>query len=117
MNAEQAEGHKELAAKSARVADDAESRAVAAAEKVAVAKDRIKRLAKGEDVSGGLGKPMTRKALLKAAGITESQARHAERVHSLGDALFEDFVQAGIEGMHRGSKSAERKFLRNHRPE
>jgi hypothetical protein len=117
MNAEQAEGHKELAAKSARIAADAEAGAADAAAKAAVAKDRIERLAKGEDVKGGLANPMTRKALLKAAGVTESQARHAERVHSLGDVLFEEFVQAGIEGMLRGEKSAERKFLRRHRPE
>ena len=117
MNAEQAEGHKEVAAKSARIAADAEAGASAAAEKVSVAKDRIERLAKGEDVSGGLGKPMTRKALLKAAGVSESFMRHCERVGSLGDVLFEEFVQAGIEGMHRGSKSAERKFLRRYRSE
>ena len=117
MNTELAEGHKELAAKSARLATDAEAGATYAAAKAAVAEDQIERLAKGEDVKGGLGKPMTLKALWKAAGITESQARHAERVHSLGDGLFEKFVQAGIEGMHRGEKLAERKFLRRHRPE
>ena len=117
MNAEQAEGHKKIAAESASIADAAEAQANAAAEKAAVAKDRIERLAKGEDVKGGLGKPMTRKALLKAAGVSESFMRHCERVGSLGDVLFEEFVQAGIEGMHRGSKSAERKFLRKHRPE
>jgi len=117
MNRELAEGHKEVAAKSARIAADAESRAADAAAKASVAKDRIERLAKGEDVSGGLGKPMTRKALLKAAGVSESFMRHCERVGSLGDVLFEEFVQAGIEGMHRGSKSAERKFLRRYRSE
>jgi hypothetical protein len=117
MNAEMAEGHKKIAAESASIADAAEAQANAAAEKAAVAKDRIERLAKGEDVKGGLGKPMTRKALLKAAGVSESFMRHCERVSSLGDVLFEEFVQAGIEGMHRGSKSAERKFLRKHRPE
>jgi hypothetical protein len=71
MNAELAEGHKKVAAKSARLAADAEAGAAAAAEKASVAKDWIERLAKGEDVSGGLGQPMTRKALLKAAGISE----------------------------------------------
>jgi hypothetical protein len=117
MNTELAEGHKELAAKSARIAADAESRAADAAMRAAVAKDRIERLAKGETVSGGLGKPMTRQDLLKAAGISESQARHLERAHSLDADAFEEFVQAGIEGLHRGAKSAERKFLRKHRPE
>jgi hypothetical protein len=117
MNTELAEGHKELAAKSARIAADAESRAADAAMRASVAKDRIERLAKGDAVSGGLSKPMTRKDLLKAAGISESQARHAERVHSLDASAFEELVQAGLEGMHRGEQSAERKFLRRHRPE
>jgi hypothetical protein len=37
------------------------------------------RLAKGEAVSGGLSKPMTRKDLLKAAAISESFMRRCER--------------------------------------
>jgi hypothetical protein len=41
MNAGMAEGHKEVAANSARIAADAEAGAAAAAEKAAVAKDRI----------------------------------------------------------------------------
>jgi hypothetical protein len=98
MNAEQAEGHKELAAKSARIAADAESRAADAAKRASVAKDRIERLAQGEDVSGGLGKSMTRKALLKAAGISDSQARHAERVHSLDAGAFEKIRASGDRG-------------------
>jgi hypothetical protein len=44
MNTELAEGHKEVAAKSARLAADAEAGATAAAEKASVAKDRIERL-------------------------------------------------------------------------
>jgi hypothetical protein len=118
MDTEQAEGHKELAAKSARIAADAESRAADAAKRATVAKDRIERLAKGEAVSGGLSKPMTRKALLKASGVSESFMRHCERVHELSEmGLFEEYVRAGQDGMLRGAKSAERKFLRRHRPE
>jgi hypothetical protein len=44
MDTEQAEGHKELAAKSARIAADAESRAADAAKRATVAKDRIERV-------------------------------------------------------------------------
>jgi hypothetical protein len=68
-----------VAAKSARIAADAESRAADAAKRAGVAKDRIERLAKGEAVSGGLSKPMTRKDLLKAAAISESFMRRCER--------------------------------------
>ena len=63
MEAEQAEGHRDLATKSARIAADAEKRAAEAAGKAATAKDRLDKLAKGEEVSGGLGKPMTRERM------------------------------------------------------
>jgi hypothetical protein len=107
----------EMAEALKKQADQAGASAKISGEMVATAKDRIARIAQGEIVSGGLGKPMTRKALLKVAGISESFMRHCERVSSLGDILFEEFVQAGLDGMHRGEKSAERKFLRKYRPE
>ena len=107
----------EMAEALKKQADQAGASAKISGGMVATAKDRIARIAQGEIVSGGLGKPMTRKALLKVAGISESFMRHCERVSSLGDILFEEFVQAGLDGMHRGEKSAERKFLRKYRPE
>ena len=116
MNAEMAEGHKELAAKSARIAADAEAGAAAAGEKASVAKDRIKRLAKGEDVSGGLGKPMTRKdyeKILKDAGWGAADIRFSMELGSLrGEAEFEAFAQQSCELMHRTEKSSRWKVLR-----
>jgi hypothetical protein len=116
MNTEQADGHKELAAKSARVAADAESRAAAAAKKAAVAKDRIERLARGKDVSGGLGKPMTRKdyeKILRDAGWSAADIRFSMELGSLrGEAEFEAFVQQSCELMHRAEKSSRWKVLR-----
>jgi hypothetical protein len=109
-------GDAEMAEALKKQADQAGAHAKISGEMVAAAKDRLDRLAKGELVRGGLQKPMSRAAMLRAAGISESFMRHCERVASLGDVLFEEFVQAGIEGMHRGSKSAERKFLRKYRP-
>ena len=55
---------------------------------------------------------------LKASGVSESFMRHCERVHELSEmGLFEEYVRAGQDGMLRGAKSAEMKFLRRHRPE
>lgn len=117
MNAEQAEGHKELAAKSARIAADAESRAADAAAKASVAKDRIERIAKGEDVSGGLSKPMTLEdyeKILREAGWTAADIRFSKEFHhSLrSDEEFEAFVQQSCEIMHRAEKSSRWKILR-----
>ena len=114
MNAEQAEGHKEVAAKSARIAADAEAGASAAAEKVSVAKDRIERLAKGEDVSGGLGKPMTRKdyeRILKDAGLTDDDIRFM-REFTLTEAEFDAFVEQICELHQRHERSDRWKVLR-----
>jgi hypothetical protein len=110
------EGHKELAAKSARIAADAEAGAAAAGEKASVAKDRIERLAKGEDVSGGLGKPMTRKDYekrLRDAGWSAADIRFSIELDSLrGEAEFEAFVQQCCELTHRAEKSSRWKVLR-----
>jgi hypothetical protein len=110
-------GDAEIAEALKEQADQAGANAKISGEMVAAAKDRLDRLAKGEPVRGGLEKPRSRAAMLRAAGISESFMRHCQRVSSLGDVLFEEFVQAGIEGLLRGAKSAERKFLRKHRPE
>ena len=114
MNTELAEGHKELAAKSARIAADAESRAADAAMRAAVAKDRIERLAKGEDVSGGLGKPMTRKdyeRILKDAGLTDDDIRFM-REFTLTEAEFDAFVEQICELHQRHERSDRWKVLR-----
>jgi len=45
--------------------------------RAALAKNRLERLARGETVSGGLGKKLDFDKLLETAGITPSDARHA----------------------------------------
>jgi hypothetical protein len=96
------------------LAADAEAGASPAAEKASVAKDRI--LAKGEDVSGGLGKPMTRKdheKILMDAGWSAAEIRFSMELGSLrGEAEFEAFVQQSCELMHRAEKSSRWKVLR-----
>jgi hypothetical protein len=106
MNAGQAEGHKEIAAKSARIAADAEKGAAEAAAKAATAKDRLDRLAKGEDVSGGLRKPMTREdmeKILKNAGWTAADIRFTAELGeaSLSEDEFKAFVREGFEATQR----------------
>ncbi|MGB6177122.1 MAG: hypothetical protein WBF43_12485, partial [Methylocella sp.] len=80
-----AEGRGEPAATASRAAADAEPRAAEAGKNAAVAKQRLDPPANGEGVSGGLGKPMTREDLIKAAGISTSHANHIMRVAELGE--------------------------------
>jgi hypothetical protein len=56
--------------------------AAEAAGKAAHAKDRAERL-KGEDVPGGVDKPLTRADFLKAGGFTAADLRHLEFVASV----------------------------------
>jgi hypothetical protein len=116
MSAEQAEGHKNIAAKSARIAADAEKRAAEAAAKAAAARDRLDRLAKGEDVSGGLGKPMTRVdviKIVKAEGWTASDIRFSMELASLHtEEDFQAFVTEMCEARARAEKSSRWKTLR-----
>jgi hypothetical protein len=116
MNAEQAEGHKKIAAESARIAAAAEAQAKAAAEKAAVAKVRIERLAKGEDVKGGLGKPMTREdyeKILMGAGWSRDDINFSEALAGLADgAEFENYGKLMCELLKRRENSDRWKVLR-----
>jgi hypothetical protein len=98
-----------------------EAGAAAAAEKASIAKDRIERLAKGEDVSGGLGKPMTLKdyeKIFRDAGWTAADIRFSKELHhSLrSDEEFEAFVQQNCEIMHRAEKSSRWKVCARYAP-
>jgi hypothetical protein len=54
--------------------------------KVAAARERRERLKRGEDVAGGLGKPMTREDLMKMIGWTEADARRAALLNEINRA-------------------------------
>jgi hypothetical protein len=114
MNADMAEGNKALAATASRKAVEAEAQAKTAAEKAGAAKDRIDRLAKGEDVKGGLGKPMTWEdceKILKDAGQTDDDIRFM-REFRLTEAEFDAFVEQSCELHHRREKTDRWKVLR-----
>ena len=122
MNAAQAEGHKELAAKSAAIAAGAEATAADAAEKAAGAKERIDCLAKGEDVAGGLRKPMAWKdmrRILMDAGWTDADIRLSIELASLGGGNpvrhgeeFELFMKTLWRMKERAEKSSRWKAIR-----
>jgi len=79
---DKAEGHKGLAAKAEQAATAGQVRAAAAASKAAAAKERIERIEKGENVIGGLGKPLTREdfeRILMEEGWTRRDIRREIR--------------------------------------
>ena len=78
-----AEGKKELAAPAAQ----AEEQAKVAAKNVAGAKDHLDKIAKGETLTGGLGKPLDMVKILKDAGWTESELQYLRDFHEFCELL------------------------------
>ncbi len=91
LNASHIEGYKaHIALAQAKIAE-MEPEVAKAAERVEVARSRVEKLRRGETVSGGLGKrpDIDVVAILKAAGWTPSDFRHARLLWSLSKAEFE----------------------------
>jgi hypothetical protein len=109
MHGEAAEGQAGLIAAAERAKASAAAEHTKATEHAAAAKDRAARLARGEDVAGGLGKPLTL-ADVYAAGLTKADiARCGRRVHEVSEALGFDTMS---EALREARDRAERKTLR-----
>jgi hypothetical protein len=112
MSAEQVEGRKGLAASAERAVANGQFNMANAAANAAVAKDRVELIKRGENVEGGLGKPMTREdyeRILREAGMTTSDIEHCVQVNRVSDAFgFEAMCKA----LHEARERAERKVVR-----
>jgi len=93
LNVASVEGHKNLIASAEAKLKESESAAADAGEKRETAENRLQRLRRGEDVSGGLGKKFDLDASLKAAGITPRDLRHMQILGSLTKAEFESLCE------------------------
>jgi hypothetical protein len=90
-----------------------EPEVVRAAEKVEIARNRLEKLKRREDVSGGLGKPPDIVAILKAAGWTPRDFKSARLAWSLTTAEFETMIKETIpRGIEAGDKLWEREARR-----
>lgn len=114
-----AEDLKGMGAKYQREGEEAEAQAKTAAEHGASAKDRLDRLDKGEDLPGGLGKPMTREdaiKIMKSGGLSDSDIRHCVNVHGLHEiGAYDEYARAchkAHDRATRAEKSIARKMLR-----
>jgi hypothetical protein len=101
MNADQAEGHKGLAALASRKAGEAEAGAADAAKKAAIAKERRGRIAEGETMSGGLGKPVDFRKVLLDAGFTK---KRLESVEAHGRCRRADYGRRVLPACHEGAR-------------
>jgi hypothetical protein len=110
-----AEDHKGLAAHVAQVIASSQTAGADAAAKAAAAKERVERIKKGEDVPGGLGKPVTRedfeRALIKA-GMTKGELRHIKIVGELARlAPIKEWIDEVHEAVERARRATIRKLL------
>jgi hypothetical protein len=79
--------------------------ALEASARADVAKERLARLDRGENVSGGLGKPLDLVAVLKAAGFTDREIQRCRDCALLGEiGAFEECSPLALmrqsEGLH-----------------
>jgi hypothetical protein len=116
MHAGTVEDHKGLAATAERKVAEGEAEMAKAASHRDAAKDRRERLQRGEDVPGGLGKPLTREdaeRFMREAGMTMSDIQHCGQVHDVSEAIgFETLMKAIHDATHRAERNVVRGFHR-----
>jgi hypothetical protein len=82
----------------------------------ATAEDRVSRLQRGEDVPGGLGKPIDPVQVLRSVGATDAEIRHMRVVAAMTEATHESYFEEDLRQMHvaneRRERAMARRFLR-----
>jgi hypothetical protein len=122
-NADVAEGHEKV--KIVTEAAIAASRAAAAehSERAAAARDRAARIERGERVTGGLKRPVTREDMVKALKDAGIDVAHCERVYKLqelcvaagGEKAWKDAVRTALDDAEKARKASIRRQLRDAR--
>ena len=101
----------------AMVADkiaEGETCAAEAAAKAKVARERVEGIERGENVEGGLGEPLDAKnveKILRAAGYTTSDLRHARVLAELPEESLKKLSEARMVAAERAERRAARKML------
>jgi hypothetical protein len=108
MHAGTVEGQAGLIASAERARATAVAERAKASEHATRAKDRAARIEHGEDVAGGLGKPLTVADLIEA-GWTKADIARCVQMHEVSEAFGFDTV---VEAIHEATDRAERSKLR-----
>jgi len=109
MNQATAEDHKGLTGKAERAIADCQTAAAEAATKAAAAKDRVERIKRGDDVPGGLGKPLTRddaERIFREAAMTTSDLRRMARLCEISDSAWDELMQEVHRRTHQAQDTA-----------
>jgi hypothetical protein len=103
LSSADAKGHRAMASKAANTAAEVEARAAQAKQNAEAATDRLAKLARGEEISGGLGRPAEIDAVLRAEGWTKADFR---RMSSLGEISVNEFETMLLPRLRQASDRA-----------
>jgi hypothetical protein len=115
LNASQIEDYKRHVALAEKKIAETEPEVAKAAEKVEIARSRLERLRRGEDVAGGLGKPFGYDdmiAVLKSAGFTPRDFRRLKMAGSLTKAELEVWLKHIPAEIEAGDRARDRELRR-----
>jgi hypothetical protein len=114
MNRASLEDNKSLATTVERAIAGFQAGAEMAGAKVDAAKERVARIKRGEDVSGGLGKPPTDfERILREAGWTRKDIERADIVHTISQlGGFEELLEEINAAHQQAEPAAVRRVLR-----
>jgi hypothetical protein len=117
MNAAATEKRKDLLASTQSAIADGEAAAKDAGAKAEHAKERLAKIEKGEDVQGGLGRPMTREDLRRISGMSDEQIQHCMDMFELrlSDEEMERLVHEQLDAGDRAGRAIVRRLLRERR--
>ena len=109
---------------SSRFFANGQSAAADAEGKASVARERVERIKRGENVEGGLGKPLTWEdceRIFRECGLTKSDMEHCRQVGQVSDVFgFETMLKAIHEARERAERNTVRKLqsrpLQHQRP-
>jgi hypothetical protein len=93
ISASNIEGHKRIIASSEAVVARETQAVNETAERIERARERLAKLARGEDVVGGLGKKLDIFAMTKAAGITPRMMKRMQTLAELSQTEFESLLK------------------------
>jgi hypothetical protein len=112
VNAASGQDHERLSAKAKAAAERAKAAAAEAQALAAEAAERVQRLERGDDVPGGLGKPVDVVNILREAGWT-AHINDAKLLAEVGKVLGKDFViDAVVKYSVKASDRASRRIVR-----
>ena len=104
--------HKQLIARTEAAVAQHRAAALEAETKSTEARDRVERLKRGEDVSGGFAPPLDFEQILRRAGWTKRDMDHARLLASLPEDAIPAIVKASVKASEREARAAARRYAR-----